>query len=73
MQLTFRASTDRPALAVVTAYPERCSLVTVVIGGKTMPNLKGAYTLPQRVMTIAGFHWPDFPEPAPTATPTTNP
>jgi hypothetical protein len=73
MQLTFRASTGSPALAVVTAYPERCSLVSVVIGGKTMPNLKGAYTLPQRIMIIAGFRWPDFPEPGPTATSTVSP
>jgi hypothetical protein len=67
MQLTFRAAAGGPALAVVTAHQELCPLVSVVIGGKTAPQLDGAETLFQRVMTVAGFHWADFPAPGPTA------
>jgi hypothetical protein len=67
MQLTFRAAAGGPALAVVTAHQELCPPVSVVIGGKTMPQLDGAETLFQRVMTVAGFHWADFPAPGPTA------
>ncbi len=70
MRLTFRASAGSRELAMVTAYQELCQLVNVVIDGKTMPSLDGAQTLIQRVMAIAGFRWPDFPAPGPTATST---
>ena len=68
MRLTFRATATGPVLAVVTAYRELCPVVQVVVGGKKMPLLEGAGTLFQQVMTIAGFRWPDFPAPGPTAT-----
>jgi hypothetical protein len=68
MRLTFRASAGSRPLAVVTAYQELCQLVLVVIDGKTMPSLDNAQTLIQRVMAIAGFRWPGFPAPGPTAT-----
>jgi hypothetical protein len=68
MQLTFRATATGPVLAVVTAHQELCPVVSLVIGGKTMPLLDGAETLFQRVMAIAGFHWTDFPAPGPTTT-----
>ena len=64
MQLTFRATAGGPALAVVTAHQQLCPEVSLVIGGKRMPELDGANTLFQRVMAIAGFHWADFPAPA---------
>jgi len=70
MRLTFRASAAGPVVAMVTAYQELCPLVQFVTGRKTMPPLDGAETLLQRVMAIAGFRWPDFPAPGPTATPT---
>jgi len=66
MQLTFRATAGGPALAVVTAHQQLCPEVSLVIGGKRMPELDGANTLFQRVMAIAGFHWADFPAPGPT-------
>jgi hypothetical protein len=69
MQLTFRATAAGPALAVVTAHQELCQLISVVIGGKTMPVLDGTETLFQRVMAIGGFHWNDFPAPGPTTAP----
>jgi hypothetical protein len=67
MVLTFRATAGGPALAVVTAYQELCPEVHVTVRGETMPVLAGAGTLFQRVMAIAGFRWPDFPVPGPTA------
>jgi hypothetical protein len=67
MQLTFRATADGPALAVVIAHQELCPVVSLTIGGRQMPELDGASTLFQRVMAIAGFHWTDFPAPGPTA------
>lgn len=67
MLLTFRATAGGPALAMVTAYQELCPLVHVTVRGEKMPVLDGAGTLFQRVMAIAGFHWPDFPLPGPTA------
>jgi len=66
MQLTFRATAGGPALAVVIAHQQLCPVVSLVIGGKQMPELDGANTLFQRVMAIAGFHWADFPAPGPT-------
>jgi hypothetical protein len=72
MQLTFRATAGGPALAVVIAHQELCPVVSLAIGGKQMPELDGAETLFQRVMAIAGFHWTDFPAPAPT-TPASSP
>jgi hypothetical protein len=66
MRLTFRAISTGPVLAEVTAHQELCPVVSLVIGGKTMPLLDGAETLFQRVMAIAGFHWNDFPAPGPT-------
>jgi hypothetical protein len=64
IRLTFRASAGSRELAIVTA--SRCQLVGVVIDGKTMPALFGAQTLIQKVMAVAGVHWPDFPAPGPT-------
>lgn len=65
MQLTFRGSAG---VTVVTAYQDMCGQVNAVTDGKTMPDLTGASTLIQQVMTIAGFHWSDYPAPGPTAT-----
>lgn len=73
LRLTFRAGAGTRALAVVTAYQDPCPLVDVVIDGKTMPSLNGAQTLIQRVMAIAGYRWPGFAVPGPTATSTANP
>jgi hypothetical protein len=73
MRLTFRTSAGSRELAVVTAYQELCQLVHVVIGGKTTLSLKGAQTLIQKVMAIAGVRWPDFPAPGPTTTSTADP
>jgi hypothetical protein len=70
IRLTFRASPGGRELAIVTASQERCQLVSVMVGGKTTP-VKGALTLIQQVMAIAGVRWPDFPAPSPTATSTT--
>lgn len=75
MQLTFRSASGGPALAVVSSHQELCSLVSLVVGGKRMPELTGSETLFQRVMAVAGFTWRDFPAPdtAPTTPPPTTP
>jgi hypothetical protein len=62
MRLTFRTSLKGPVVAWLTAEYGGCGVVSVSIGGKSMPALSD-YTgsgpqLQQRVLAIAGVRWP---------------
>ena len=62
MRLTFRTSRRGPVVARVTAQYGGCGVVSVSIGGRSMPALSD-YTgsgqqLQQRVLAIAGVRWP---------------
>jgi len=58
--LTFRATTGGPELAVVNSEMTGCGTVALVVGGKRMPLLWGGRKLDQRVLELAGIHWPGF-------------
>jgi hypothetical protein len=68
MRLTFRTSPDGPVVARLTAEYDGCGVVSVSIGGTSMPALSddmGAEPqLQQRVLAIAGVRWP-YPPGAP--------
>jgi hypothetical protein len=62
MRLTFRTRPGGPVVARVTAEYGGCGVVSVSIGGRSMPALS-EYTgsgqqLQQRVLAIAGVRWP---------------
>ena len=68
MRLTFRTSPDGPVVARLTAEYGGCGLVSVSIGGRSMPALSdyadSGQQLQQRVLALAGVRWP-YPPGAP--------
>lgn len=60
MRLTFRATKDGPVLAQATAQVNGCGTVTLVVDGKRLPALWGGAGMVQRVLKLAGLHWPGY-------------
>jgi hypothetical protein len=60
LRLTFRATRGGPVLADVTAATNGCGTVGLVIGGKRMPALWDGAVMTQRVLRLAGLHWPGY-------------
>ena len=62
MRLTFRTSPGGPVVARLTAEYGGCGVVSVSIGGRSMPALSdylgSGQPLQQRVLAIAGVRWP---------------
>ena len=62
MRLTFRTSPGGPVVARLTAEYGGCGVVSVSIGGRSMPALSdylaSGQPLQQRVLAIAGVSWP---------------
>jgi hypothetical protein len=66
LALTFKATADDPALAIVTAELTDCAFTDLTIGGRLQPELgpgDGGRTLAARALKIAGLNWklPDNP------------
>src|SRR5260370_32229234 len=61
MRLTFRASPGGPVLAQLSAPYGGCGIVSVSIGGRSMPALsdgtESGQQLPARALAIAGARW----------------
>ncbi len=61
MRLTFRASPGGPVLAQLSAQYGGCGIVSVSIGGRSMPALsdgtESGQQLPARALAIAGARW----------------
>jgi hypothetical protein len=57
IRLTFRAGRNGPVLAVVTDHDTGCQRISVVIDGKSQPQLAGAESLEHDVLAIAGVRW----------------
>ncbi len=60
-RLTFSASRNGPALAVVTVRDSGCAGVSLVVGGRSLPALSGGRDLQRQVLAIAGIRWPANP------------
>jgi hypothetical protein len=62
MRLTFRTAPGGPVVARVTAEYDGCGIVSLSIGGHSMPALSdyssSGASLQQRVLAIAGVRWP---------------
>ena len=65
MRLAFRTSPAGPVVARLTAEYGGCGVVSVSIGGRSMPALSdftgSGQQLQQRVLAIAGVRWPYQP------------
>jgi hypothetical protein len=60
LTLTFKARTDAPALAIVTAELTDCAFIDVTVGGRQQPQLgpgDGGQTLAGQALEIAGLDW----------------
>jgi hypothetical protein len=60
VRLTFRASAEGPALAIVSAGLTGCEGVTFTAGGTRQPMLAGGAALARQVLTIAGLSWTGY-------------
>jgi len=62
MRLTFRTGLGGPVVARVTAEYDGCGIVSLSIGGRSMPALSdylsSGGSLQRRVLAIAGVRWP---------------